>query len=152
MPKPQKICFNGRKKRKTSRTKINRKMHNYFPSGKATAYAVYFLQVFCTVTAFSRDVPEPQSLPEESKGFYAGIKVTLMSPIVQCIPQGIFIHYVTCSEKQDAEIQALIITTSAASMFTLRKCPNKLRGFQSDCKMPYSTHQHHQDGVDTNVH
>ncbi|NWW99437.1 VWDE protein, partial [Caloenas nicobarica] len=30
--------------------------------------------VFCTVTAFSRDVPEPQSLPEESKGFYAGIK------------------------------------------------------------------------------
>ncbi|KGL98614.1 von Willebrand factor D and EGF domain-containing protein, partial [Charadrius vociferus] len=30
--------------------------------------------VFCTVTAFTRDVPEQQSLPEESKGFYAGIK------------------------------------------------------------------------------
>ncbi|NXU47933.1 VWDE protein, partial [Turnix velox] len=30
--------------------------------------------VFCTVTAFSRDTPEQQSLPEESKGFYAGIK------------------------------------------------------------------------------
>ncbi|KFQ41266.1 von Willebrand factor D and EGF domain-containing protein, partial [Mesitornis unicolor] len=30
--------------------------------------------VFCTVTAFMRDVPEQQSLPEESKGFYAGIK------------------------------------------------------------------------------
>ncbi|KFP44819.1 von Willebrand factor D and EGF domain-containing protein, partial [Chlamydotis macqueenii] len=30
--------------------------------------------VFCTVTAFTRDAPEQQSLPEESKGFYAGIK------------------------------------------------------------------------------
>ncbi|XP_054065466.1 von Willebrand factor D and EGF domain-containing protein-like isoform X2 [Rissa tridactyla] len=30
--------------------------------------------VFCTVTAFSRDASEQQSLPEESKGFYAGIK------------------------------------------------------------------------------
>ncbi|NWI88028.1 VWDE protein, partial [Pitta sordida] len=30
--------------------------------------------VFCTVTAFTRDTPEQQSLPEESKGFYAGIK------------------------------------------------------------------------------
>eukprot|EP00075_Anas_platyrhynchos_P006472 XP_021122758.2 von Willebrand factor D and EGF domain-containing protein-like isoform X2 [Anas platyrhynchos] len=30
--------------------------------------------VFCTVTAFARDTPEQQSLPEESKGFYAGIK------------------------------------------------------------------------------
>ncbi|NXK28990.1 VWDE protein, partial [Arenaria interpres] len=30
--------------------------------------------VFCTVTAFTRDSPEQQSLPEESKGFYAGIK------------------------------------------------------------------------------
>ncbi|NXM75081.1 VWDE protein, partial [Serilophus lunatus] len=30
--------------------------------------------VFCTVTAFMRDTPEQQSLPEESKGFYAGIK------------------------------------------------------------------------------
>ncbi|NWU61722.1 VWDE protein, partial [Pterocles burchelli] len=30
--------------------------------------------VFCTVTAFPRDTPEQQSLPEESKGFYAGIK------------------------------------------------------------------------------
>ncbi|GAB0191316.1 von Willebrand factor D and EGF domain-containing protein-like [Grus japonensis] len=33
--------------------------------------------VFCTVTAFTRDAPEQQSLPEESKGFYAGIKVTV---------------------------------------------------------------------------
>ncbi|NXK94170.1 VWDE protein, partial [Formicarius rufipectus] len=30
--------------------------------------------VSCTVTAFARDTPEQQSLPEESKGFYAGIK------------------------------------------------------------------------------
>ncbi|NXK51803.1 VWDE protein, partial [Chauna torquata] len=30
--------------------------------------------VFCTVTAFARDTPEQQSLPEESKAFYAGIK------------------------------------------------------------------------------
>ncbi|NXA13790.1 VWDE protein, partial [Sapayoa aenigma] len=30
--------------------------------------------VFCTVTAFTGDTPEQQSLPEESKGFYAGIK------------------------------------------------------------------------------
>ncbi|NWR70901.1 VWDE protein, partial [Centropus unirufus] len=30
--------------------------------------------VFCTVTAFTKDTPEQQSLPEESKGFYAGIK------------------------------------------------------------------------------
>ncbi|NXG62892.1 VWDE protein, partial [Hemiprocne comata] len=30
--------------------------------------------VFCTVTAFTRDAPEQQWLPEESKGFYAGIK------------------------------------------------------------------------------
>ncbi|NXL91662.1 VWDE protein, partial [Alectura lathami] len=30
--------------------------------------------VFCTVTAFARDTPEQQSLPEQSKGFYAGIK------------------------------------------------------------------------------
>ncbi|XP_027551787.1 von Willebrand factor D and EGF domain-containing protein-like [Neopelma chrysocephalum] len=30
--------------------------------------------VFCTVTAFTRDTPEQQSLPEDSKGFYAGIK------------------------------------------------------------------------------
>ncbi|NWU78473.1 VWDE protein, partial [Onychorhynchus coronatus] len=30
--------------------------------------------VFCTVTAFTRDNPEQQSLPEDSKGFYAGIK------------------------------------------------------------------------------
>ncbi|NXY90744.1 VWDE protein, partial [Alcedo cyanopectus] len=30
--------------------------------------------VFCTVMAFTRDSPEQQSLPEESKGFYAGIK------------------------------------------------------------------------------
>ncbi|NXP47651.1 VWDE protein, partial [Heliornis fulica] len=30
--------------------------------------------VFCTVTAFPRDAPEQRSLPEESKGFYAGIK------------------------------------------------------------------------------
>ncbi|KFR14043.1 von Willebrand factor D and EGF domain-containing protein, partial [Opisthocomus hoazin] len=30
--------------------------------------------VFCTVTAFTRDTPEQQSLPEESRGFYAGIK------------------------------------------------------------------------------
>ncbi|NWZ57009.1 VWDE protein, partial [Haliaeetus albicilla] len=30
--------------------------------------------VFCTVTAFMRDTPEQQSLTEESKGFYAGIK------------------------------------------------------------------------------
>ncbi|KAK0688883.1 VWDE protein, partial [Pygoscelis papua] len=30
--------------------------------------------VFCTVTAFTRDTLEQQSLPEESKGFYAGIK------------------------------------------------------------------------------
>lgn len=49
-----------------------------FCSRKATAhtvYTVYLLQVFCTVTAFARDTPEQQSLPEESKGFYAGIKV-----------------------------------------------------------------------------
>ncbi|NXT90778.1 VWDE protein, partial [Anhinga rufa] len=30
--------------------------------------------VFCAVTAFTRDTPEQQSLPEESKGFYAGLK------------------------------------------------------------------------------
>ncbi|NWV33861.1 VWDE protein, partial [Grantiella picta] len=30
--------------------------------------------VFCTVTAFRRDTPEQQALPEDSKGFYAGIK------------------------------------------------------------------------------
>ncbi|NWV26697.1 VWDE protein, partial [Origma solitaria] len=30
--------------------------------------------VFCTVTAFRRGTPEQQSLPEDSKGFYAGIK------------------------------------------------------------------------------
>ncbi|XP_052532438.1 von Willebrand factor D and EGF domain-containing protein-like isoform X7 [Tympanuchus pallidicinctus] len=30
--------------------------------------------VFCTVTAFARDTPEQWSLPEQSKGFYAGIK------------------------------------------------------------------------------
>ncbi|NWV92881.1 VWDE protein, partial [Machaerirhynchus nigripectus] len=30
--------------------------------------------VFCTVTAFSRATPEQPSLPEDSKGFYAGIK------------------------------------------------------------------------------
>ncbi|KFP69978.1 von Willebrand factor D and EGF domain-containing protein, partial [Acanthisitta chloris] len=30
--------------------------------------------VFCTVSAFTRDTPEQQSLPEDSKGFYAGIK------------------------------------------------------------------------------
>ncbi|NXJ74023.1 VWDE protein, partial [Trogon melanurus] len=30
--------------------------------------------VFCAVTAFMGDTPEQQSLPEESKGFYAGIK------------------------------------------------------------------------------
>ncbi|XP_009998690.1 PREDICTED: von Willebrand factor D and EGF domain-containing protein-like [Chaetura pelagica] len=30
--------------------------------------------VFCTVTAFTRDTPEQHWLPEESKGFYAGIK------------------------------------------------------------------------------
>ncbi|NXP66308.1 VWDE protein, partial [Chloropsis cyanopogon] len=30
--------------------------------------------VFCTVTAFRRGPPEQQSLPEDSKGFYAGIK------------------------------------------------------------------------------
>ncbi|XP_040559747.1 von Willebrand factor D and EGF domain-containing protein-like isoform X1 [Gallus gallus] len=30
--------------------------------------------VFCTVTAFARDTPEQRSLPEQSKGFYAGIK------------------------------------------------------------------------------
>lgn len=47
-----------------------------FCSRKATAHTVYLLQVFCTVTAFARDTPEQQSLPEESKGFYAGIKVT----------------------------------------------------------------------------
>ncbi|KFQ31798.1 von Willebrand factor D and EGF domain-containing protein, partial [Merops nubicus] len=45
-----------------------------FSSRKAIAYAVYLLQVFCTVTAFTRDSLEQQSLPEESKGFYAGIK------------------------------------------------------------------------------
>lgn len=36
---------------------------------------IYLLQVFCTVTAFRRGTPEQQSLPEDSKGFYAGIKV-----------------------------------------------------------------------------
>ncbi|XP_068805382.1 von Willebrand factor D and EGF domain-containing protein isoform X4 [Struthio camelus] len=30
--------------------------------------------VFCTVTAFMKDTPDQQSLPEESSGFYAGIK------------------------------------------------------------------------------
>ncbi|NWV59049.1 VWDE protein, partial [Malurus elegans] len=30
--------------------------------------------VFCTVTAFRRGTPEQQSLPEDSQGFYAGIK------------------------------------------------------------------------------
>ncbi|NWH87824.1 VWDE protein, partial [Aegithalos caudatus] len=30
--------------------------------------------VFCTVTAFRRGTPEQQSLPEDSKAFYAGIK------------------------------------------------------------------------------
>ncbi|NWV79872.1 VWDE protein, partial [Dasyornis broadbenti] len=30
--------------------------------------------VFCTVTAFRRGTPEQQSLPKDSKGFYAGIK------------------------------------------------------------------------------
>ncbi|NWR48107.1 VWDE protein, partial [Regulus satrapa] len=30
--------------------------------------------VFCTVTAFRRGSPEQQALPEDSKGFYAGIK------------------------------------------------------------------------------
>ncbi|OXB63000.1 hypothetical protein ASZ78_003095 [Callipepla squamata] len=32
------------------------------------------MQVFCTVTAFLRDTPEQRSFPEQSKGFYAGIK------------------------------------------------------------------------------
>uniref|UniRef100_A0A452HN77 VWDE-like Ig-like domain-containing protein n=1 Tax=Gopherus agassizii TaxID=38772 RepID=A0A452HN77_9SAUR len=32
--------------------------------------------IFCTVTAFMRDSPDQQSFPEESDGFYAGIKFT----------------------------------------------------------------------------
>lgn len=36
---------------------------------------IYLSQVFCTVTAFRRGSPEQHSLPEDSKGFYAGIKV-----------------------------------------------------------------------------
>ncbi|KAJ7422192.1 von Willebrand factor D and EGF domain-containing protein-like protein [Pitangus sulphuratus] len=34
----------------------------------------FLYRIFCTVTAFTRDTPEQQSLPEDSKGFYAGIK------------------------------------------------------------------------------
>lgn len=41
---------------------------------------VYLLQVFCTVTAFRRGTPEQQSLPEDSKDFYAGIKVMPTAP------------------------------------------------------------------------
>lgn len=37
---------------------------------------MYLLQVFCTVTAFRQDSPDLQSSPEDSEGFYAGIKVT----------------------------------------------------------------------------
>ncbi|XP_026529317.1 von Willebrand factor D and EGF domain-containing protein-like [Notechis scutatus] len=60
------------------------------------------LKVFCTVTVFRWDSPDHHTLPEESDGFYAGIKDSIVHHLahVQFVSPSFVPFFVKCPESQ----------------------------------------------------